>query len=301
MPARISRHLKTAPLALRRLVPLLVALGLGAQPASGESTSALAEYFRHWGSRVEAARASQPQWISPIATSTARLGQEVRLEHYRQTLANGDTLELDGGGKGLSLMPAPRLQLTLPFPPYQRRRGTAAARGFADWAGPLLKYRLLSATEGAGNYVVSLIGQYGLPTGAAFFTNRNHVFTPTLAAGKGHGNFDVQATLGEAIPTRDHSRSGKAILSNVAFQYHLTRLLWPEFELNRTDWRGGLRAGRSQTYLTTGLVVGRLPLGHAVRFSFGVGYQTRISRVYRVGPATPGFNHSWLLSTRTAF
>jgi hypothetical protein len=80
-------------------------------------------------------------------------------------------------------------------------------------------------------------------TGALVYTNHNHVFTPTIAAGKGLGDFDIQATLGEAIPTHDNSKVARAILTNVTFQCHLDRVFWPELELNRTDWDG--REGQS--------------------------------------------------------
>lgn len=181
------------------------------------------------------------------------------------------------------------------------RNPVKPASGLNDWPGILLKYRLVSENEKAGDYVVTLFAQYGLPTGALPYTNRNHVFTPTLAAGKGFGDFDLQATLGESIPTYDHSDEGKAILTNVTAQYHLSTLLWPEIELNRTDWRGGGRDGRSQTYLTPGLIVGRFLLGGRSKLILGIGYQTAISKVYPTSPATPTYNHNWIFSVRTTF
>jgi hypothetical protein len=78
-------------------------------------------------------------------------------------------------------------------------------------------------------------------------------------------------------------------------------LTWPELELNRTDWQGGSRAGRSQTYLTPGLVVGRILLGGRSKLIFGLGYQTAISKTYPSSPATPAFNHNWIFSLRTTF
>ena len=269
--------------------------------AQSESSSGIAGYFGHWTERAEAARASQPKWITPLATTTPRLEQEFRYDQNRQTLANGSTVDIYDNGKGLELIPTELTEIIIALPPYQVRRGVKPASGLNDWPGVLLKYRLLSANEKSGDYIVTVFAQYGLPTGALVYTSNNHVFTPTIAAGKGFGDFDLQATLGESIPTHDNSRAGHAILGNVTAQYHLTRLLWPEVEINRTDWIGGARAGRSQTLLTPGLIVGRFPLGGRSKLIVGVGCQTAVSRKYAAAPATPAFNHNWIFTVRTTF
>jgi hypothetical protein len=280
---------------------LVLAAVFGQKLAADPTGSAFSDYFANWADRVETAQASQPKWITPLATTTPRLEQEFRYDQNRQTLGNGSTVDIYGGGKGLELIPTEQTEVIIAVPPYQVRRGDESASGFNDWPGILLKYRLLSANEKSGNYVVTLFAQYGLPTGALVFTNKNHVFTPTIAAGKGFGDFDVQATLGESIPTHDNSKAGRATLTNVTAQYHFANLFWPEVELNRTDWDGGSREARSQTYLTPGLVVGRFLLGGRSKLIVGVGYQTPISKRYATSPATPMFNHNWILSVRTTF
>jgi hypothetical protein len=269
--------------------------------AADPDASPFSDYFAHWTDRVDAAQASQPKWITPLATTTPRLEQEFRYDQNRQTLNNGSTVDIYGGGKGLELIPTEQTEVIIAIPPYQVRKGIEPASGFNDWPGILVKYRLLSANERSGNYVVTLFAQYGLPTGALAFTNKNHVFTPTIAVGKGFGDFDVQATLGESIPTHDNSKSGKAILTNITAQYHVAGLFWPELELNRTDWTGGSRDDRAQTYLTPGLVVGRFLLGGRSKLIVGLGYQTAISQRYAKSPTTPAFNHNWILSMRTTF
>jgi hypothetical protein len=263
--------------------------------------SSIADYFDHWHDRVAAAQASQPDWITPLATTTPRLEEEFRYDQNRQTLKNGTTVDVYDGGKGLELIPTEQTEVIVALPAYQVRRGTSPASGLNDWPGILLKYRLFSAPKQSGDYIVTLFAQYGLPTGALVYTNRNHVFTPTLAVGKGIGDFDLQATVGEAIPTHDNSNSGRALLTNLTAQCHILKLLWPEVELNRTDWTDGSRNARSQTYLTPGIVVGRFLLGGHSKFIAGLGYQTAISTRYAAGPATPTFNHNWILSVRTTF
>ena len=261
----------------------------------------MAAYFSDWTGRVERAQASQPTWITPLATTTPRLEQEFRYDQNRQTLGNGSTVDIYGGGKGLELIPTEQTEVIVTVPTYQVRRGLRPASGLNDWPGILLKYRLLSANAKNGDYIVTVFAQYGIPTGALVYTNHNHVFTPTLAAGKGFGDVDIQATLGDAIPSHDNSKAGRALLENVTVQYHCSHVIWPEVELNRTDWSGGGRDNRSQTYLTTGVVFGRFVMSDRSKFIVGVGYQSAISKVYATPPATPVFNHNWILSLRTTF
>lgn len=271
---------------------------LGAQ---SDPHSPFADSIGQWTAIVEAAQASQPSWITPLATTTPRLEQEFRYDQNRQTLRNGSTVDIYDSGKGLEFIPTTQTEVIISAPPYQVRRGTAPASGFNDWPGILLKIRLLSANAKAGDYIVTVFVQYGLPTGALAYTNHNHVLTPTLAAGKGFGPFDIQATLGDAIPTHDNSKTGRAVLTNVTAQYRVAPFLWPEVEMNRTDWGGGSRANRSQTYLTPGLVLGRFVLGGRSKLIVGIGYQTAVSRLYAASPATPAFNHNWIFSGRVTF
>jgi len=283
----------------RRAVSLLAAAA--AMAAQADEVSPLVSYFDHWTDRVEEAQASQPSWITPLATTTPRLEQEFRYDQNHQTLKNGSTVDIFDNGKGLELIPTAQTEIIIPLPAYQARRGTGPASGTTDWAGPLLKYRFLSANQASGDYIVSVFAQYGLPTGALVYTTRNHVFTPTLAAGKGWGLFDLQATLGESIPTHDYSNAGRAVLSNVTAQIHMATYFWPELELNRTDWSGGSRNNRSQSYLTPGVVLGRFIIHGRSKFIVGLGYQTPVSKIYPTNPATPTFNHNWIVSARTTF
>jgi hypothetical protein len=289
---------RTWPARVAMALACVVASKLGAQT---DVLSSPTDFDAEMRAIVAAAQESQPGWITPLATTTPRLEQEFRYDQNRQTLTNGSTVDIYDGGKGLEFIPTGETEVIISAPPYQVRRGKQPASGLNDWPGILLKYRLLSKNAASGDYIVTVFAQYGLPTGALVYTNHNHVFTPTIAAGKGFGDFDIQATLGEAIPTHDNSKTGRAILTNVTFQYHLGRLFWPELELNRTDWSGGSRDNRSQTYLTPGFILGRFLISEHSKFIVGLGYQTAISKDYAAAPATPTFNHNWILSLRTTF
>ncbi len=297
MPSKLRRHVS-----LFFVFATLSATSseVSAQPES--SPDPFTTVVDAWTAAVRAAQASQPSWITPLATTTPRLEQEFRYDQDFETLIKGKgAIDVYGGGKGVEIIPTERTEVILTLPPYQERTGSEPSSGLNDWPGILVKYRIISANAKSGDYIVSVFAQYGLPTGALVLTNHNDVFTPTLAAGKGFGDFDVQATIGEAIPIHDNSNSGRSIPTNITAQYHISRLLWPEIEMNRTDWVGGQRGGRSQTYITPGLIVGRIVLNKRSKLIIGAGYQTAFSRVYGPGPVTPTFNHNWLLSARVTF
>jgi len=273
---------------------------LGAQ--SETSPDSFKTFVDAWTATVQTAQAEQPSWITPLATTTPRLEEEFRYDQYSETLIKGKgAVDVYDAGKGLELIPTENTEVIITMPAYQVRTGTEPYSGLNDWPGILLKYRIISRNAKSGDFVVTVFAQYGIPTGALVLTNHNDVFTPTLAAGKGFGDFDVQATIGEAFPIHDNSNAGRAITTNVTAQYHVSRFLWPELEMNRTDWVGGTRGGRAQTYVTPGLIVGRIVLNNRSKLIIGAGYQTAISRVYGPGPITPTFNHNWILSARVTF
>jgi hypothetical protein len=275
---------------------------LGSRVAAQPETSAdsFTTFVDAWTATVQAAQASQPSWITPLATTTPRLEEEFRYDQDFETLRKG-TIDIYGGGKGIELIPTQQTEIIITMPAYQVRTGSEPSSGLNDWPGILLKYRLISENAKSGDYIVTVFAQYGIPTGALVLTNHNDVFTPTLAGGKGFGDFDIQATIGEAIPIHDNSNAGRPILTNITAQYHISRLLWPELEMNRTDWIGGGRGARTQTFLTPGLILGRIVLNKRSKLILGAGYQTAVSRVYGPGPMTPTFNHNWIVTARITF
>lgn len=259
-------------------------------------------YFADWFTRVDAAQASQPHWITPLATVTPRLEEELRYDQSWQHLGNGDSLHNFGGGKGLELIPTRTNEVILNLPPYEERGHLNAASGLGDDPILLIKQRLLSADEQNGNYILSAFLGVQAPTSAPAFTSHAWLVTPTIAAGKGVGKFDVQATLGAALPTSHEGSIGKSVLANAALQYHLGRYFWPEVEVNATSWYGGARDGKTQVYITPGIVFGRFRLGGRLKANFGIGYQFAASPTLTTKPVlTPSSQHAWLLSARVSF
>lgn len=255
-------------------------------------------FVDNWFATSDAAKEAQPHWMTPVVTVTPRLEQEFRYDQTWQERPKDVSLDNYGGGKGLELIPSYNTEVIVGVPAYQMRTNAAGART-SGWADEtlLLKYRFATANEEHGNYIVTGFLGVSLPTGSDAFTNDATIITPTLAAGKGWGTresgFDIQSTLGIAIPTSDLSRLGSPITWNTAFQAH-TGKLWPELEVNYTYFKDGPNDGKSQTALTAGVVFGRYELNRHLRFIIGGGYQ-------RVVSSFKAFNHTWLLTVRLAF
>jgi hypothetical protein len=264
--------------------------------------SPIADYFANWNNRVDQARATQPHWETPLATSTPRLTQEVVGNILLERLGNGADLNNFGGGKGLDLIPTTTNQISFYTPPYEVRTGPDAAHGIGDWPFFLIKQRLVSANEENGDYIVTAFVSGQAPIGDKPFTNNAYVITPTLAGGKGWGRFNIQASFAMPVPVELESHIGTLLASNVTFQYHLWKYLWPEFELNDTYWFDGERGGKDQLFLTSGIVIGPYPVSKRVKLNFGVGYQVAVLPTkLTLEPLTPMFDHSVLFTARVDF
>lgn len=266
------------------------------------SSDAVSEYFAHWYDRVAAAQASQPSWITPIATVTPRLEEEFRFDYMNETLGNGATVNVYDGGKGLELIPTTTNEVLINLPPYQTRSLRNPASGFNDWPFLTIKQRLISANAQNGDYIVT--GFLGLqaPIGIAKFTNNAWIVTPTLAAGQGWGPFDIQATVGAPIPLEHGSVIGTSLVSNTTFQYHVGEYFWPEFEVNLTHWFNGQRADKTQVFLTPGVVLGRFKLAGRSKLIAGLGYQFAVAPAQALHPVlTPTYKHAFVGSLRLTF
>lgn len=266
------------------------------------SGDAIEDYFDHWFERVKQAQDSQPHWMTPIATVTPRLEEEFRYDQYWEQLGNGAQLQNFDSGKGLELIPTTSNEILINLPPYEERTVKKIASGWGDWPFLVVKQRFLSANEQDGNYIVTGFLGVQAPTGSPAFTNNAWVVTPTLAAGKGWGNFDIQGTLGVPIPLSHESTIGTSVVTNVALQYHLGQFFWPEIEANTTYWADGLRARKFQAFITPGLVLGRFPIVGRIKAIVGVGYQFAVSPgLVKTPELTPVYQHAWVLTARTAF
>ncbi|MGD1020758.1 MAG: hypothetical protein ABSA12_15705 [Verrucomicrobiia bacterium] len=299
----------TCPAPLRRLhfvrllsslaILLAVALprGAAAQDATNQTPSPSSPdegYFGNWFARVNKIQSEQPHWITPLVTVTPRLEEEVRYDQFWETTDSGHHLTSFGGGKGLELIPIQNVEVILGVPAYQTRN-TAGTDGFADDSF-LLKYRLASANEENGNYIVTAFLGLQAPTGSEQNTKRYYMVTPTIAFGKGWGDFDFQSTFGVTIPSDGTLPTGPGtpLALNTALQYRIIKVLWPEFEVNYTYWPDGEHDGKNQVFLTPGFIIGRLPIWERVGLTIGLGYQVAVTHY-------PTYNHNVVLSARLPF
>jgi hypothetical protein len=273
---------------MRKAVLLCMVVILGSGVAVGQN-----EYFADWFARVDQTKDEQPHWITPIATTTPRLEEEYRYDQLWQTNAKGITTDNYDGGKGLELIPFEKVEVIFNVPPYLAHNDPTVEDGFGDLAF-LVKYRLLSANEKSGSYILTAFLGWSLPTGQYKNGALHAVITPTLAYGKGLGNFDLQGTFGIQFPTADTNLVGRNYLWNNTFQYRVLRKLWPEVELNSTFFQDGKNGGQKQNFATPGLVIGRLRLWGRVGFTVGAGYQIATTHFHTS-------NHNPILSIRFPF
>lgn len=255
-----------------------------------------------WLDMVSAIQAAQPGWMTPLVTVTPRLEQEFRFDFYDQQNGTGSqgngqhTFDYGGpGGARVELIPFWNTEVIFATPPYETTSGPkGSAQGFGDWPAFLVKYRLLSANKDNGDYILTAFFQLSDPSGTPGKIS-NNVLTvqPTIAAGKGFGDFDIQSTLSVQIPVdalaspgdtpaATMKAYGNPILFNTTFQYHLLQYLWPEVEVNYEYYPNGEHAGLSQVLLTPGIIFGRFQIGQdtptrPINLNFGIGYQFAVT------------------------
>lgn len=262
-------------------------------PHCGMAEESLTNVVTDWLATVSRTQAEQPHWVTPLVTVTPRLEQEWRSDFVSQNQPHGTSTLNYGNGKGLELIPTEHTEIILGVPAYIQHNHSKLQDGFAD-VNFLVKYRLLSANEEAGNYILTAFFGASAPTGSHDNSARQAIFTPTLAFGKGWGPFDVQGTLAGRIPDGDVGRLGTPFVSNTAFQYLVADRVWPEFEVNLTHWPNGDNSGNTEVLLTPGIVVGRLPIWKRLGLTLGTGVQIAATHFHTT-------NSNWIVSVRLPF
>jgi len=226
----------------------------GSRPAL-QARPAPMGFFERWQARATRTQAHQPKWIVPAVSPYPMLIQVFRADFTRQISSTGvRTWNLDSN-RGLNLIPFARTEFDILLPPFLEH-SDRTPDGFGDMSFQA-KFRILSANEKHGNYLLSsqLVGV--LPTGSHKNGATGPSLNPTLNGGKGWGRFDAFTNLGATLPAGNTKTIGRTLATNTVFQYHIARYLWPELEVNTTRWYGSARDGKIQTFLTPGLVVGK--------------------------------------------
>ncbi len=154
--------------------------------------------FHAWLDRGERVQATQPDWLSPLATTSGRLKQEFRYDIWDQPASGGNRSYQFGGNKGLELITSSRTQILIGVPAYALVSPNGPPGGFGDL--PLiLKFRISSAERREGNYLVTFLLAATAPTGSHRYGAGESVVTPTMAFGKGWGRFRLSSAVGVQI------------------------------------------------------------------------------------------------------
>ena len=100
-----------------------------------------------------------------------------------------------------------------------------------------------------------------------------------------------------------HDVIGRSIIGNATLQkYHLGVVFWPRDHINTTHWTDGPRGGKTQVFLTPGLVLGRFPIAGRLKAIVGAGYQIAVApKLVTTPELTPTYKHQLIITTRLAF
>ncbi len=268
--------------------------------AQSSATSAVpGDFYARWSIRTSAIQAQQPPWAVPLVTTYTGLFQVLRTDIVRQvTPTHTDTWNLDNS-KGVNLILWGNTEVAVDLPPYIKHNSTAQdGSGDMSFLG---KYRIASGNGSHGTYTLCAFVVATIPTGSYKNGSTDASVQPNLGAGKGFGRFDVQSTLGATLPTGKPATttSGRPILWNTAAQYQVGKIFWPEIESNATFFKGGPSDGKTQEFITPGLIVGKCglhPTDPRSRpgLTFGAGMQIATSQLHT-------YNHALILTARWIF
>lgn len=264
--------------------------------AAGLPMHAQQSFIGKWQAQASKTQAEQPHWMTPLVTVTPRLEQEFRADFLRQKMSTGDDQINYGNGKGLELIPSRRIELIFNVPPYIQHNNPSIKDGFGD-VSFLAKYRILASNEERHNYILTAFLAGSIPTGSYKNGSTSAIVTPTIAGGKGLGKFDLQSTLGVSLPVDDVKEIGHPVAFNNALQYHVTRQLWPQVEFNATFFNGGSNDGKTQNFITPGVIFGRIPLSEEhkrLALVFGTGFQIATTHYHQ-------YDHNWIFTVRMPF
>ena len=271
----------------------------------GGRAQAAGSFISRYQARVTATQGEQPHWVTPLVTVTPRLEQEVRADFVRQTNAKlYNTWNFDNG-KGLELIPERHIELLLNLPPYLAHEAPGVKDGFGDVSFNS-KYRFFARNEEHGNAIITAFLAGTVPTGKNANGSCCATATPTLAVGKGFGLVALTSTAGGSFAASHSRKLGHTVAWNSVVQYHLAlkgapHFFWPEAEINSSFFFGGANDGKTMTFATPGLLIGRIPLSHdgegrpgRTGLTFGAGEQIALTHFHT-------YNHGLVVTVRMPF
>ena len=261
-------------------------------------------FIGRYQARVTATQNEQPHWVTPLVTVTPRLEQEFRTDflHYYNT--SGHEIWNYDNSKGLEFIPEKHTELIVNLPPFFDR-SNGESDGFGDISF-LAKERIYSRNEEHGNGIVTFFLGATVPTGKNGSGSCCAVVTPTLAMGMGYGLWSFTTTAGGSLPVTNAQALGHTITWNNTLQYHVAkkgmgRFFWPEIESNNSFYKGGSNDGKTVSYVTPGIIIGRIPLDHnadgtpgRLGLTFGAGEEIAVTHFNT-------YNHETIITARIPF
>jgi hypothetical protein len=288
-------------------LPLTLLFLLGCASVYAQTTSATTDsdqnFYARFCTQTNAIQSKQPNWPPPLVTTYTGLFQVVRFDALHQiTPTSGQTWNIDNS-KGVSIIPWNRTEIDVNLPPYLDHIAPSGSTKPAPTNGAgdmsfLGKFRVVSANDKSGAYVISIFALATIPTGSYKNGSTDASVTPSLAVGKGFGPLAIQTTAGTTLyMDRPATKTtGNPVTWNLAAQYKIAKYFWPELESNATFYKGGTNHGKSQEFLTPGLLIGKLKLhpddAHSrAGLTFGGGMQIATSTFH-------SYNHELVLTAR---
>ena len=230
------------------LATVTILLVLTAAAASQEKQRTFAqEFFAHNAKMTRL----QPAMITPIAAADPRLIQYARFSVSHEYTSSGAETVSYGNTRGGGLVVGNRFEFDWLPPAYIEHNSTSVKDGAGD-TSLVGKLRLVSGNAEHGNYDVAFLLARCFATGSHKNGALTGSFTPTIAAVKTFGKFDVVNAIGGTLPTSKIATQGRTINWNVLAQMHATRHIWLEVENNATFYFAGSHDGKVQNFVTPG-------------------------------------------------
>ncbi len=276
---------------------VILAVLFSVQTLSGVLVVAQDNFFTKWQDRVRKTSSQQPGWAVPVVTPTSGLVQLARIDVLHQWTSTHTSTWNYGNSKGFNFIPYYKTEVDVNLPPYVEHNTPKAVDGAGDFS-MVVKYRPFAGGAERGNYSTSFQVAATGATGSYKNGTARTTINPTLILGKGFGRFDVQSSLGGTLPVGSVHTIGRTIVWNTVAQYQVAKIFWPEVEVNASYFHLGPNNGKSQTFVTPGLMVSRIKLRKDPRdrlgLVFGGGMQIATSTYH-------AYNHGLVLTGRLTF
>jgi hypothetical protein len=191
----------------------------------------------------------QPAWMGPLIQTDARLAQYARISFSSEFTSAGTHTVNYGNSHTFGMIVNRHIQINFMAPPYLQNNSATSKDGFGDTIVQG-KFRIASGNAEHGNYAVTAVMAYGIPTGSYQNGAPTAAYCPEIAAGRMWRRFDVQTTLGGSLPAGKIAEQGRSIDWNTTGQIRVGSKTWVDVEDNATFNYGGPFDGKTQNFLT---------------------------------------------------